>query len=122
MERLYITGTDQTPTVELDKRKEIFSLEGSSLTDHADTFYLPVIEWINLYLKNPNATTPFKFKFDYINTPSSKVVFDILTLLGQIKGASATWYYKEEQEGIKEIGEELKELVQFPFEERVWRN
>ena len=68
------------------------------------------------------SSTPFKFKFDYINTPSSKMVFDILTLLGQIKGASATWYYRKEQEGIKEIGEELKELVQFPFEERVWRN
>ena len=118
MNRLYISGTDQTPTVDLHKQNNIFSLEGRSLTDDADTFYRPVIEWMNLYLANPNPATCFTFKFDYINTPSSKMVFDILTLLGQIKGASAIWYFREGEEGIREIGEEFSELVQFPFKER----
>ncbi|HQK37835.1 MAG TPA: SiaC family regulatory phosphoprotein, partial [Bacteroidales bacterium] len=57
MEPLIITGTDEIPTVILDKEKNLFEISGQSIPEEAISFYSPVIDWFEEYSQNPNSKT-----------------------------------------------------------------
>ena|SRR6478752_4227503 len=116
MENLLIEGTDETPQVTLNKKSEIFEIAGRSLPEDAVEFYRPIVDWIKVYMKDPNPTTPFSFKLDYFNTASSKILLDLLNLLKDIKGIKILWYFNEDDEEILDAGEEFSEQVEAPFE------
>ena len=116
MQALDIANTNETPGVVLDKSIAKFQVSGRSLSDNPAVFYKPIIDWLKVYTQAPNAITEFEFKFEYLNTESSKSVLDILTTLEGINGVSVIWYFNEEDEDMEEIGEELAELVQIPFQ------
>lgn len=67
--------TKSTPTVVLDKSKGIFEISGKSLPEDAMEFYLPIVEWSQSYLQNPNTTTILVF--EYLSSASSKVFISI---------------------------------------------
>jgi hypothetical protein len=46
------------------------------------------------------------------------MVQDILTALEKIKGVKVVWYFHDEDEDMEEMGIELAELVEIPFEHR----
>lgn len=120
MEILHIEATEDSPEIILDQEKEIFEISGRSLPEDVNTFYEPVIEWIEEYTKNPNPRTIFKFRFSYFNTASSKIILDILTLFEEMIDAKhnvkVRWYYLESDEDMRDAGEEYAEMVEVPFE------
>jgi hypothetical protein len=116
MKPLLIPGTSTTPTVNLDAGKGIFEISGRSVADNPAEVYLPVMQWLNGYAREPNSTTLFVFKLAYVNTASSKVLLDILSALSFIRNTKILWYYQEGDEDMKEAGEEFFELVSIPFE------
>jgi hypothetical protein len=118
MQSLNLTGTDQTPQVILNKEKGVFEFSGRSLTDKAADFYRPVIEWMTEYSEQPNAKTEVVFKMEYMNTSSSKALFDLFAMLQTIKGAKVVWCFNDEDEDMEETGEEFSSLVKMPFEMR----
>ena len=116
MDKLSIAGTEETPTIILDKQKGNFEFSGRSLTEAPAEFYKPIIKWIEAYSKDPNATTLVMFKLEYINTGSSKSILDVLLAFQQINSAKIAWYFHEDDEDMEEMGEEFSELVEIPFE------
>ncbi len=116
MDILTIKGTGNTPSIILDKKNGIFEISGRSLPDDASGIYNPVLEWIKAYGITPNPTTEFALKFDYLNTASSKLILDIFSALSTIKGAKILWYFHDDDEDMEEVGEELAELTDIPFE------
>ncbi|HEY9045931.1 MAG TPA: DUF1987 domain-containing protein [Ohtaekwangia sp.] len=116
MDTLKIAGTDDTPTVTLNKADAIFELSGRSLPEDALAFYDPIFQWLKVYGAAPNASTTFTFKLDYFNTASSKVILDLLYLLKDIKGMRILWYSEEDDEEILDAGKEYAEQVDVPFE------
>ena len=115
MDILHIEGGDDTPNVLLDKSNGIFEISGRSLPEDSVTFYTPVMNWITEYRKAPNPSTDFTFKLDYFNTASSKIILDLLKMLSEIEGVTIVWYSDEDDEVIKEAGEEYSEQVNVPF-------
>jgi hypothetical protein len=115
MDILNIEGSDETPTVRLDKVARVFEISGRSLPEDSVSFYNPVMDWIKAYGKDPNTSTEFAFKLDYFNTASSKIILDILKLLNEIKGVTIVWYSLSDDEEVKEAGEEFSEQVSLPF-------
>ena len=116
MDSLQLPETSETPAVLLDSKSGTFKVSGRSLSDNPAIFYKPVISWLKAYSQTPNNTTPFIFKFEYLNTESAKSILDVLTILDTISGTTVIWYFNEEDEDMEEIGEELAELVKVPFE------
>ena len=116
MEVLHFEGSDDTPAITLDKPNGIFEISGRSLPEDSAVFYEPVLKWIELYKKEPNANTDFAFKLDYCNTASSKFIQDILAALEPIKGIKILWCYQEDDEDMESTGREFSELVEIPFE------
>lgn len=116
MKPLLIPGTSTTPTITLDADKGIFEISGRSVDDNPSEVYLPVMQWLNAYAKDPKSTTIFAFKLEYFNTASSKVLLDTISALSFIRNTKILWYYQDEDEDMKEAGEEFFELVNIPFE------
>lgn len=117
---LKIESTSYTPFICLDKSADIFEVSGNSYPEDSTEFYRPVIRWLNNYVLEPNPSTAFTFSFDYFNSASFKSIYDILHLLNDIQSESrgkvmVTWYYKEGDTDIKEIGEELATSVAIPL-------
>ncbi|MFM8911607.1 MAG: DUF1987 domain-containing protein [Flammeovirgaceae bacterium] len=116
MEILNLKGTEDTPTIILDKKNGIFEISGRSLPEDSAEFYRPVIEWIKAYARNSNPSTDFTFKLEYFNTASSKLILDVLSALEEIKGIKVSWYFHDDDEDMEEAGQEFSELVEVPFE------
>jgi hypothetical protein len=120
MDVIKITGTDDTPSVHLDKDKGILELSGRSLPEDVTMFYQQILDWIDAYVKAPNDKTEFNFKLEYFNTASSKVILDILLKFEDIvengKSVVIKWFYNEDEEDMLEAGEEYADIVSVPFE------
>lgn len=120
MQVFQVEGTDQTPRVILDKGKGLFEFSGRSLTDKAIEFYRPIVAWITEYSKSPNSRTDLVFKMEYMNTASSKALFDLFAIAQNIPGAKIVWCFHDEDEDMEETGEEFSSLVKIPFEMRAY--
>jgi hypothetical protein len=116
MNVINLEGTEDTPKIVLDKVNSTFEISGRSLPEDSADFYRPVVEWIKNYQKQSNSETHFKFKLEYFNTASSKLILDILSLLQEIEGIKILWFFHEEDEDMQEAGKEFSELVDVPFE------
>ena len=131
MKTLVIKQTITTPEITFDYDNNIFNLEGCSRPEDVRSFYYPIIQWLtdlkngveNGEIKNNNDITVFNFKFDYFNSSSAKFILDILVLINDIHKAGLNiridWYFEENDDDMKEVGEELSDVVDFPFEYKV---
>jgi hypothetical protein len=129
MEPLIIKETTATPKIILDYGKLIFEMTGCSRPEDVRDFYIPIIIWLEKFKNNisddkikahQNSPLVFKFKFDYFNSSSAKFILDILVLINQIHLAGLNikinWVYDENDEDMREVGEELSDVVDLPFE------
>lgn len=117
---LKIAGTEDTPEVHFNIEKNEYIISGRSLPEDVTSFYKPVFDWLNEFEKNAVANPSFKFKLEYFNTASSKIILDILMRLEEINSQNASninieWYYMESDDDMLEAGEEYKELVEIEF-------
>jgi len=120
IQKLEMKGTADTPDITLDGQNGNLEITGRALTDDARKSFKPVLDWLKEYAKSPQPNTQLSFKLEYLNTDSSKLILDILTILEQVPGAKVCWYFKDEDEDMEETGEELAELVKVPFEFRTY--
>jgi len=120
MQTLNIAGTEDTPEILFNETNGEFVLSGRSLPEDVTTFYKPVFEWLEAFENNPSSKITFKFKLEYFNTASSKIILDILMKLEDILDSKQAdlkieWFYFESDDDMLEAGEEYKELVEVPF-------
>jgi hypothetical protein len=120
MELLKIESSEDNPRIVLDRESNILEISGRSLPEDVNTFYEPMMSWIEEYAKDPLDTTVFNFKLTYFNTASSKIILDILTqfeeMIEEGHQVLVRWHYPEEDEDMMEAGEEYSEMVDVPFE------
>lgn len=121
MDVIKIKGTEDTPSVALDAASNVFEIAGRSLPEDVAAFYSPIINWLDGYIQSPNPKTIFSFKLVYFNTASSKLLLDILMKLEELgkngKEVLVKWHYSEDDEDMKEAGEEYADIVDVPFEQ-----
>ena len=117
---LNISGTEDTPEIKFNSASNEFHISGRSLPEDVTSFYKPVFEWLDAFLSTTSQKSVFKFKLEYFNTASSKIILDILMKLEEVKeerGSDITveWFYDESDDDMLEAGEEYKDLVELPF-------
>lgn len=120
MDRFFLESSAITPFVEFDKNKGVFVMQGRSLPEDVKSYYLPMVQWWDIYIKSPNSFTNLVLDFDYFNTASSKM---LLILLNKVKelhkngnDVLITWKYPQLDAELEEAGEEFAELLNVPFE------
>lgn len=119
MDTIFIKKQKSTPEISLDSKKGIIRFEGKSRPEDPDSFYIPIIDWLLEYVKNPAEKTVVNFNFSYFNTSTSKklieilMIFDIIFIAG--KSVEINWYYKEIDEDMLEDGDMFNELNEAPI-------
>lgn len=119
MENLIIYKTKSTLAVNFDARTGILELSGSSYPENTSEFFQPLITWIQNYFLQVTKPLTLNLKIDYLNSSSIKFLSDIINKLQHYYKSGGeveiNWYYKEDDEDMKEMGEEIKEDVAFKF-------
>ncbi len=120
MEALRIEQTDDSPQVILDPENNLFEISGKSLPEDVIDFYEPLLDWLNLYRKEPNPKTAFDIKLIYFNTASSKLIMDILLIFEELieegRDIVIRWHSHQSDEDMQEAGKEYEEMIDVPFE------
>lgn len=121
MESVNIEATNETPKVILNPETGVLEFSGKSLPEDVTIFYYPILEWIKEYGEEPHVPTKVIFKMNYFNTASGKLIQIILMALEGIHEehdcVKIEWHFLEEDEDMKEAGEEFSEIVEdVPFE------
>lgn len=128
-EELYREPTNYTPEVDFDPKKHKFKIAGVSRPEDAYIFYDPILTWIEQYVndiledheqnKLLNETFIIVFDFKYMNSSSSKYIFQIISNFKKFYeknlNVSIFWYYDDTDDQILEDGEDFSEIINLPF-------
>jgi hypothetical protein len=119
MEPLFIKEAEDTPKIILNKRENNFEISGKSLPVEVIGFYSPVLNWLDRYVIEPNEKTVFKIRLEYVNSSSQMTIHEILSVLEKIKKQGKEieieWYFMEDDDEMRESGEEYSEIINIPF-------
>jgi len=111
---------------ELSKRTPWINMEpgrifimGRSIPENPGDFYRPVYTWISDYAVSHIEKSRIDLGFEYINTSSTKWIFNILKELSEMpdvaENVKVTWYYEQGDEDMCELGFILRSLIECPF-------
>ena len=119
MEVLKIKRSLNTFEVSLDAEGK-FLFSGRSYPENSSVFFKPIIDWLNTYSENPSPKTECTFEIEYFNSASRKCIVEIFRILEAIhkttNSVTVIWSYEGGDEGMKETGEEYKNLFKVNFE------
>ncbi len=128
MDKIRIEETKATPAITLDPENLHFEIAGCSRPENVREFYMPVIDWFEKALESiddfrsnikEGETLNFNFKLSYFNSASAKFILDILLYINQLHSngidIKINWHYEEGDEDMRDVGEELAEMVDFDF-------
>jgi hypothetical protein len=117
MEDFLINSTNKSPYISLSEG--LFQFSGRSIPEDAKRIFKPVTDWMKTYQPGNDGKTIVNFNFDYLDTSSSKCIFDILKILDELhtKGHDViiNWFYEEGDDDMLDLGAHLKSFVKAPF-------
>ena len=117
MENFMIDGTSSTPSIKIDTQTKTFEISGVSLPENPQEFYGQIIERLNRY--NENELTII-CDLVYCNSASTKYFLSMLkTIIASVNNIKIIWIYDEDDDDIKDLGGDLRLVVNCKFELKV---
>ena len=122
MDNFKIAATTTTPEVNFDFEAHHLRLIGESHPEDITSFYRPLLDALQGYLRSlpDEQYCQFDFELIYFNSSSAKIIMTILELLEETaqagKSVSVRWFYDDEDDTMLELGEEFRsdlELARF---------
>jgi hypothetical protein len=124
MNSLKIEATTFTPEINFDIENNTLSFLKVSKPANAITFYKPVLDFVDNFEKTKVKSKIAKelvidFKFDYFNTATAKVIYELLNKFSKIKQQGVdviiNWYYDSDDEDLLEEGQIMAEALDLAF-------
>lgn len=127
MQAYFVEPSDSTPKILLDPDNKAFEISGISRPENVRECYEPVIDWFeefSVHLKNYEFASTgelmkISISLNYFNSASAKFILDILMEINKLyhngMNLEIDWHYDEGDDDMKEVGEELSEIVDFQF-------
>jgi hypothetical protein len=128
METLRIEGSNTSPKISFEPEKRSLEISGYSRPENARDLYMTVIQWLEEYkvwlikdqkINSSQDPITFKFKFVYFNSSSAKFIYDIIVMLNDMQNNNIPikiyWYFDEDDDELREAGEELSDMANVPF-------
>lgn len=120
MEKLTIESTAVSPQVIFDLDKNNFVIRGRSVVTEVDSFYTPLIDWLEKSQSKIDKRVDFVFDLEYFNIFSSKRILFILYKLSDMRNkgvdVNVIWHFSMDDDDMKEVGEDFACMVNIPFE------
>ncbi len=112
-----IEPTSRTPGVVFKEGK--LTISGRSTPEDSISFFGPLFEELNSYVKNPLPITEVNLLLEYSNSSTNRVlvsIFEILRdLLRQEKTVTVNWYYLNDDKEMLDLGNDMKDISGLPF-------
>lgn len=123
MDKIIIEPSKKTPKVIVDQEKYYIEMSGNSLPENVRDFFYPLIEQIRgvveEWKKQKPAKVLFSIKLNYFNSASAKFLYDLISTVIFLKKSNIhvdiNWYFEDGDYDLKEAGEELSEMMEYPF-------
>jgi hypothetical protein len=118
MTNLRIEATSKTPQIDFNSNSGELEILGISVPENSVAFYTPVVDWLISYVANPQHKTVLSLNFSYLNTSSLQFLYDALKELDEIGAPDSViinWYFTEDDDDMKETGEDFKEVTSSSF-------
>jgi hypothetical protein len=117
---VHIAPGKATPEIVLLPATGELTISGHSVPENAFEFYSPLLRWLKKYVESQPRAITLNFRLDFFNTTSSKMFLEIIKCIereitGQTK-VLVKWFYEEQDEDLREAGENYAYLCKFPFE------
>jgi hypothetical protein len=94
-------------------------LAGRSIPENPELIFKRLGEWLSVHFKK-NSGLDVYIKLEYINSGSSKYLYEILIRLTGFKRegklVKMMWLYEEEDEAMLELGEHYRDTAGIPLE------
>ncbi len=120
MEILDIPADRDTLGVRCDPTTGEMAINGVSYPQNASEFFRPIYEWLEQYSHTVRGPVRLNLRISYLNTSSTKCMFDLMDMLEAYAGEGAEvaihWYYEASDQDMMETGAEFKEDIELPFE------
>lgn len=88
------------PEVKFDAETGVCEIIGESYMESTYTFYLPLMNWIEEYIKAVGKKIQLNIKLIYFNTSATKCLLDIFEILKKYENegghVEVNWYYDQE--------------------------
>lgn len=120
MEKLHIEATDESPEIIFDRANNTFKVEGIAMPEDSISFFSPVMDWVEEYIKSPNEETLLEINLNYANTSSTKKIFNLIKKFSEIektnKKLGVKWFYELNDDDMFELGKSQESIVGKKFE------
>jgi hypothetical protein len=114
-----IEATPYSPHIVYDEENQVLRISGRSIPDNPIEFYHPVQQFVESLAERSDSLV-IDVKLDYFNTSSSKQLLDLFRKMEPMardgKQVKVVWRYEEDDDDLKESGEDYTELVEVPVE------
>lgn len=106
------------PGITYTPETNLLEITGRSIPENPELIFRRLDEWINSHFeKNPALSVDIKL--EYINSGSSKYLYEILKKLtvqaNSGKKVLLKWLYEEDDEAMLELGEHYRDTAKIPL-------
>lgn len=119
MDKIIVEGTPKTPSIQADPANGQIKIKGRSNPENSAEFYQPLIDWLDIYVKDFFGGASLTIDLEHFNTSTSKCIMDVLKRLRKINGPNRkvdiTWYYEEDDEEMLEAAETYESMTGMEF-------
>ncbi len=119
MKRFHIERTETSPEVDLDLDQGLLEFIGRSLPHNSEQFYHRVYNWLDEYLRAPKVETTVNMRLDYLDTSSSKHLYNIFQKLDAVsergQRVQVNWHYETGDEEMAETGKDYQSFFNLDF-------
>ena len=119
MKELLIEKTFNSPYVFFNPETGILRMEGRAIPEDPGEIFNEIFTWLEEYFLKPAKVTKLDFQLEYINSGSSKFLLELFRRVKKKQNLGnevlVNWYYEEDDESVKELGEHYKNSVNIPF-------
>ncbi|MCB0769697.1 MAG: DUF1987 domain-containing protein [Flavobacteriales bacterium] len=116
----HIDRTETSPQIDLDLDHGVLEFIGRSLPPNSEQFYSKVYSWLEEYIAKPQEETTVNMKLDYLDTSSSKHLYNIFSRLDAVtergQHVQVNWHYETGDEEMAETGKDYQSLFRLDFQ------
>jgi hypothetical protein len=120
MEKIEIKETSKTPSVNFDPERGLFEMRGKSIPENSNSFYGPLLQFVEKYGSKPAERTVLNVRFEFFNTSSSNRIHALFKRFERIylsdRDVLIRWYCENGDDNMHDAGKDFKAILQVPFE------
>lgn len=114
-----VEGLQVTPEISFSTEKYIFDIKGESFLEDTESFYNPVLEWLqNFVIKTYPSPLVVNFELSYFNSSSAKAILTMMKLFKQYSlraSVEVNWYYPYMHDDLKQEGIDFQNMTGLPI-------